>query len=204
MRKQVILSIVAMATFFMASVSVNAQTRVSLGIKGGVNSTFYKYDSESPYSDSSPELGGSVGGFLKYDFGKWFALQTDLMIHYRNSEMENKYTAEKSKLESYDLELPVYAVFQTKLGTGKLFFGVGPYIGYGIRAKTGNIDMYDKDIAGNRPMKQLNYGAATMLGYDFGRFQINCSYISQNGIGVMNNSSGIRRQAFGLGIGYSL
>lgn len=203
MKKSVILSIVATAAFLMGSVTLHAQNKMSLGIKGGVNSTFYNYDSESDYSKSSPELGASVGGFLKYDFGKWFALQTDLMIHYRNSEMQNKFTAEKSKLESYDLEVPLYGVFQFKTGTGKLFFGIGPYIGYGFSAKAGNRDMYSKDVEGKSQMKQLNYGAATMLGYDWGHFQINASYISQNGIGAISNNS-LRRQTFGLGIGYSL
>lgn len=197
-----ILSIVA-TTFLMGSSTLNAQNKMSLGVKGGVNSTFYKYNAESNYSKSSPGLGASVGGFLKYDFGKWFALQTDVMLHYQNSEMENKLTTEKSKLESYDLQIPVYGVFQFKMGIGKAFFGIGPYIGYGLSAKTGNFDMYGKDTEGKSPMKQLNYGAATMLGYDFGHFQINASYSSQNGIGVINNNS-LRRQTFGLGIGYTL
>nr|WP_315035139.1 porin family protein [uncultured Chryseobacterium sp.] len=203
MKKSVILSIVATTTFLMGSVRLQAQNKMSLGLKGGVNSTFYKYDSGSDYSKSSPELGASVGGFLKYDFGQWFALQTDLMIHYRNSEMENKLTAEKSKLESYDLEVPLYGVFQFKVGPGKAFFGIGPYIGYGLSAKAGNLDMYSKNAEGESLMKKLNYGAATMLGYDWGHFQINASYISQNGSGSINNSS-LRRQTFGLGIGYSL
>lgn len=197
-----ILSIVATATCLMGS-TLHAQHKMSLGLKGGINSTFYKYDSESNYSKSSPELGASVGGFIKYDFGSWFALQTDLMVHYRNSQMENKFTAEKSKLESYDLEVPVYGIFQFKMGTGKAFFGIGPYIGYGLSAKAGNLDIYNKNSEGKFPMKQLHYGAATMLGYDWGHFQINASYISQNGIGAISNSS-LRRQTFGLGIGYSL
>ncbi|REC62505.1 hypothetical protein DRF65_10460 [Chryseobacterium pennae] len=204
MKKQAILSIFATGTLLMGTVSVKAQKKMSLGLKGGVNSTFYKYDSESQYSKSSPELGGSVGGFLKYDFGSWFALQSDLMLHYRNSEMENKFTAETSKLESYDLELPVYGIFQYKLGTGKLFFGIGPYLGYGINAKMDDMDMYSKDAEGKSSLKQLNYGAAAMFGYDFGHFQISASYISQYGIGSMSSISALKRQSFGLEIGYSL
>ncbi|PUB33493.1 outer membrane protein with beta-barrel domain [Elizabethkingia sp. YR214] len=204
MKKRVILSVVATIAFLMVSNAVNAQKKLSLGFKGEINSTFYKNGSEGIYSKSSPELGGSVGGFLKYHFGKWFGLQTDLMVHYRNSEMENRFTAEKSKLESYDLELPVYGVFQFNLGTGKVFFGVGPYIGYGINAKIDHMDMYNKDAEGKAPMKCLNYGAAAMLGYSFGRFQINTSYISQYGIGVMENTLDMKRQSFGLGIGYTL
>lgn len=194
---------VATATFLLGSATLHAQNKISLGLKGGVNSTFYKYDSESDYSKSSPGLGASVGGFLKYDFGKWFAVQTDVMVHYRNSEMENKFTSEKSKLESYDLEVPVYGIFQFNMGTGKLFFGIGPYIGYGFSAKRENVDMYSKNAEGKSPMKPLNYGAATMLGYELGHFQINASYISQNGIGVINNGS-LRGQTFGFGIGYRL
>ncbi|WP_316823635.1 porin family protein [Pedobacter gandavensis] len=204
MRKRIKLSTFALAVFFMASVSVNAQEKVSIGLKTEVNSTFYKYDAESIYSNSSQYPGGSAGVFFKYDFNKWFALQTDVMLHYRNSEIENKLNNEKFKLESYDLELPVYAVFQTKVGTGKIFAGLGPYIGYGISAKTAGVNMYDKDATGKAPMKRLHYGAGTILGYDFGYFQINASYTSQNGIGAMRASSSLRRESFGLGIGLSL
>lgn len=203
MKKSVILSIVATATSLLGSATLHAQNKMSLGLKAGANSTFYKYDSESDYSKSSPALGASVGGFLKYDFGNWFAVQTDVMFHYRNSEMSNKFTSEKSKLESYDLEVPVYGVFQFNMGTGKLFFGIGPYISYGLSAKTESLDMYSKNAEGKSPMKPLTYGAATMLGYELGHFQINASYISQNGIGAIHNNS-LRRQTFGLGIGYRL
>lgn len=203
MRKQIKSSVVVLAAFFLASVSANAQEKVSIGLKSEANSTFYKYGSESTYSNSSPGIGGSAGAFFKYEFNRWFALQSDLMLHYRNSKMENKFSNEKSKLKSYDLELPIYAVFQSKLGTGKIFVGLGPYIGYGISAKMGDIDMYNKDVTGKAPMKQLNYGAAAMLGYDFGHFQINASYISHNGIGVMKETSSLRRQALSLGIGFS-
>lgn len=203
MKKQMLLP-VALATLLMVSVSVNAQQKLSFGLKGGVNSTFYKYDSESPYADSKMKAGGSAGGFLKYDFGKWFAVQTEIMVHYHNSEMKNKYTNEKSDLKSYDLELPVYGVFQFNLGEGKVLLGVGPYVGYGVSAKLDGMDMYKKDFTGKAPMKQLNYGAAAMLGYDFGRFQISTSYISQNGIGVIRKGSALTRQTFELGIGYKL
>lgn len=204
MRKQIKVSVVALAAFFMVSVSTTAQEKASIGFKTEVNSTYYKYDAESIYSNSTSELGGAAGLFVKYDFNRWFALQTDLMLHYRNSEMENKLTKEKAKLESYDLEVPVYAVFQAKVGTGKLFVGLGPYIGYGIQAKIGDIDMFEKDVTKKTPMKQLHYGAAAMLGYNFGHFQINASYISQNGIGVMKEtSSPLRRESLGLGIGFS-
>lgn len=202
MKKQLHLSVVALTTFFMASFSANAQENFSIGIKTEANSTFYKYTDESEYSNSTRSLGAGAGIFFKYEFNNWFALQTDLMYHHRNSEMENKVTTEKSKLKSSDLELPVYAVFQSKIGAGKIFAGLGPYMGYGINAKIGDTDMYQKDITGKAPMKRLQYGAAAMLGYSLGRFQINASYISQNGIGVMKETSPLRREAIGLGIGF--
>lgn len=204
MRKQVNLLAVVIAAFLIVSVSANAQNKASIGLKAEANTTSYKYDAESNYSGSDQGLGGSAGLFFKYDFTRWFALQTDLMLHYRNSELKNKYTNEKNKLESYDLELPVYAIFQSKLGMGKIFVGIGPYIGYGISANMGDIDMYSKDETGKAPLKQLNYGAAAILGYDFGHIQINASYISQNGIGVMKGTSPLRSESISLGVGFSL
>lgn len=203
MKKQMILSVVAMVVLFMVSVSANAQSKVSLGVKGGLNSTFFIMKSDSPYSNGTLGFGGSAGGFLKYDVNNWFAVQTDLMFHYRNSELKSKATAEKKTFESYSVELPVYAVFQVDLSSGKFFFGLGPYIGYGISAKTGGIDMFKKCTAGDTPMQRVNYGGAVMLGYNFTHhWQINASYISQAPLGATGTST-MNPQTFGLGIGYS-
>lgn len=204
MKKQFILSAVIAVAISMFSTSVKAQDgKFSFGLKASANSTFFLMESKSPYSNSSLGLGGSAGGYLKYDFGNWFALQTDIMFHYRNSELKVNSTAEKLTFESYSIELPVYAVFQFNLGTGKMFFGLGPYIGYGLNAKAGGVDMYKKDASGDTPMQQLAYGGAIMLGYNFGRhWQISASYISQGPLGATGTAS-MNPQTFSLGIGYS-
>lgn len=203
MRKQIKLSLLALGVIIMTSISVSAQNKASVGLKAEANSTFYKFDTETAFSNSSPDYGGGAGLFFKYEFKKWFALQSDLMLHYRNSEMTDKLTDEKTKLESYDLELPVYAIFQANTGAGKFFVGLGPYMGYGIKATNGETDMYEKDLTGKAPMRKLKYGAAAIVGYDFGHFQINASYISRNGIGVMTDTSPLRPESISLGIGFS-
>lgn len=55
MRKQIKLSAVALAAFFMASVSANAQKKVSIGLKSEAHSTFYKIE----------ELRGNIETILK-------------------------------------------------------------------------------------------------------------------------------------------
>ena len=197
-----ILSVAAVAVLLMVSISAGAQGRVSLGLKGGANSTFFLMDKESPYSNSSLGIGGSAGGFLKYDVNNWFALQTDLMFHYRTSGLKSKVAGGKLKFESYSVELPVYAVFQFDLGAGNIFLGLGPYIGYGLSARVGGSDMFQKNTNGDTPMQRINYGGAIMLGYNFARhWQINASYITQSPLGARGTAA-MNVQNFGLGIAY--
>ncbi len=203
MKKTMNLSLVVLATLLMVSVSAKAQQKLSIGAKAEANTTIYKFDALTEFESSSPDFGGGAGVFFNYEFKNWFSLQADLLLQYRNSEMGNKITLEKSQLTSYDVELPVYAIFQAKVGTKRLFLGVGPYMGYGISAKFENTDMYDKDVSGRAPLHKLKYGAAAMLGFDFGHFQINATYISQNGIGQMRATSPIRSESVSLGVGYS-
>ncbi len=202
-KKNLVSSIIALAVLFTVSTQVNAQG-LSFGVKGEANMTNFRLDSDAPYSDSKRGIGGAVGGFLKYDFGSWFALQGDLMFRHRSSDLTERTTGTTSSFKSFGFELPVYAVFQFQVGPGKLFAGIGPYAGYGVSAKTGSVNMYKKDATGEKPMEPFSYGAAAMLGYEFGKhWQVNASYISEYGIGwSMGGTSKMKSQTLSLGVGY--
>ena len=203
MKKKVLVSsMIVLVVLFAISTRTYAQKNLSFGVKSNAEMTNFHLDNDAAYSNSKLGIGGSAGGFLKYDFSELFAVQADLMFRYRTSDLKNKTTGTTSQFKSYGLELPLYAVFQFSLGSGKLFTGLGPYIGYGISAKTGSVNMYKKDVNGKTPMERLNYGAAAMLGYEFGNFQVSASYISQYCMGLMGDVSSLQSQTFGLGVGY--
>lgn len=65
---------------------------------------------------------------------------------------------------------------------------------------TYNVFLTKKD--GVDRMVTLNYGAASIFGFDLGKFQINASYISQNGIGPMKKISPLRLQSILVGVAY--
>ena len=203
MKKRVLtVSVIVSAVLFAVSMQVGAQG-LSFGVKGEANMTSFDLDSDAVYSGSKWGVGGSAGGFMKYDFGNWFALQADLMFRYRTADLESKATGSTSGFRSYHFELPLFAIFQLEVGNGKLYAGIGPYAGYGLSAKTGSTDMYKKDAAGSRPMRPFNYGAAAMLGYEFAKhWQVNASYLSEYGIGSIGDITSSRGHTLSIGLGY--
>ncbi|MFD2556102.1 outer membrane beta-barrel protein [Sphingobacterium tabacisoli] len=204
MKNQVFFATVVFIGLLGGSIATMAQeTGLSGGIKAGPNATFFMLGTDSPYTKGVSKIGFSAGAFLKYDFVSWFAVQGDFILQSRNAELQKGNSGEELKYKSYTAELPLYGVFQTQVGTGKMFVGIGPYIGYGISSKIGGSDMYKKDGVDGLETTRLNYGAAATLGYDLGGFQINASYTSQYGIGVISNRSTMRHQTVGVGVGYS-
>ncbi len=125
----------------------NAQT-LSYGAKAEANmSNFLLSKWNSIHSNMG--FGASLGGFLKIEFNENFALQPELMFHFKNSEMEtpNIYEAPYAfNYQYWGAEIPIYAVGQMKLGNGKGYIGIGPYVGFGFSNKntTIDIDLYKK------------------------------------------------------------
>ncbi|SFJ34650.1 class A beta-lactamase, subclass A2 [Myroides guanonis] len=72
MRKQIKLSVVALAAFFMVSVSANAQEKVSIGIKTQANSTCYKIEKlrdsiEAILRNKNAVVGVAINGMNESD-----------------------------------------------------------------------------------------------------------------------------------------
>ena len=132
----------------LGSVGQLSAQNVSFGVKADANmSNFLLSDMDN--SKSKMNVGASLGGFAKIDFHENFALQPELLFHYKASEMEEKITNIKTDYEYWGAEIPVYALYQTNLVNGSRFYaGLGPYVGFGFDAtgKTGSVetDLYKK------------------------------------------------------------
>ena len=194
--KKVFLFLTAFA--FTIGFSANAQTFITPGIKAGANVSNYILKDLSG-ADSNMKAGASVSSFVNFEFSEWFSLQPEIGFHYRNSEFKG--TGKKNDMEYWGADLLVYSTGQMTFNNGgKIYLGLGPYVGYGFSLKntSDDINLYKED-----QMKRFDFGAALLLGYEF-RFglQVNASYktgfldLTDKALGKM------RTQVVGLGVGY--
>jgi len=131
---------------------------------------------------SNPGFGITVGGYTKIEIGECFALQPEVLLHYKNSIMKTKSTGIETDFQYFGVEIPLYAVGHVNLGKGKGFLGIGPYVGFGIdaRYKTDGVDDLNlyKEYGGSKStMQRWDFGAGATLGYEFvNKISINAGY----------------------------
>lgn len=205
--KKVILTFAVV--FGLGVLQSNAQS-ISGGIKADANtSNFLLKDMDG--SKSNLGFGASLGGFMKVELTENFAIQPELMFHFKNSEMEVKATGEKTDYQYFGTEIPIYFVGQTVIGNGKFYIGVGPYVGFGFDAKykvsgADNIDLYKKDKQTDKAaMQRWDLGAGAMIGYELvSGIQINVGYKMGfiNALDAGKDNSKMRNQTISLGLGY--
>lgn len=174
-------------------------------IEANVSNFFF---SDIPGLESKMKIGGSAGGFIGLRMSEHFAIQEDILVHYKVSGLEQN--GIKGDFEYLGAELTFYAVGSWKLyNGGHLSVGAGPFAGYGLSAKYKvdgkETDLYEKDGNGNTPLTPLNIGAALTVGYEFKcDLQINASYK----LGIMNmldsykTNASMRPGTLSVGIGY--
>jgi len=213
MKKKVIYSVIV---FLFCVIHIHAQEdkqiniKTTWGIKTEMNISGF-FVSGTHMIDSKMKPGFSAGAFLNLEFTENFALQGDLLYHYKTSGFDRQDI--KGKYRYWGMEIPVYAIYQWKLNKGNRFYmGVGPYAEFGFSAnlKRGSqkIDLYEKE--GNSEseisaMKDSNVGFGIMAGHEFPNgLQINIAYK----VGVTNildansNSFSLLPSTISLGIGY--
>jgi hypothetical protein len=199
--KKIILSLAIV--FGLGVVQMNAQ-RVSFGVKADANmSSFILSDLDG--MESKIGFGANLGGFMKYDFCEHFAIQPELLFNFRSSELKGE--GEKDNFHYWGMELPVYALSQwNTVDGGRIFAGVGPYVGLGLSAKMdrADIDVYEK-FEDESFLRRFDFGFGALFGLELSnRMQINASYK----IGILNMMDESRDygkmfpHAFSLGVGY--
>ncbi len=201
MKKNVLTFAFAIGTLIF-STGLSAQEKsVSFGLKAGASLSNYRLGGDMKGLKSKMNIGGSVGGFVKYDLDPNFALQAGLDVYYRSSKLESKSDKSSDKLKSFGLEIPIYGIVQGTVGSGRAFIGAGPYVGYGISSKLDGVNLFKKSGQDNRPaMNRFDYGIGGIIGYDFQKnWQINASY--QFGLADLNKAKGSSMKSNGASIG---
>lgn len=125
------------------------------------------------------------GGKLKSDFNLGGGDGTgDEPDFFPNLEMQNKF---------YYAELPVNLVYNVAMSTGKLYFGAGPSVGYGLFGKskvsstnpfdptekeTEEVDAFKKLDGEEAPFKRFELSANAIAGYQWNNgLYVNAGYL---------------------------
>jgi hypothetical protein len=176
---------------------VNAQN-VSFGVRADANLSNFIL-SDLPAMESNMGFGVTLGGFTKIDLGRNFAIQPELLFHFKSS------TSEIGNVENdfryWGMEIPVFALGQWDTVNGRFYAGLGPYMALGFSAKFNNndLDLYDGTL------RRFDFGFGAMLGYEFRNgFQINAGYK----IGVLDlmdagrDNASMHSQTLSFGVGF--
>lgn len=204
MKKNVVTFIFAAGAFFFSPKMSAQEQSLSFGLRAGTSLSNYRLGGDMKSFKYKMGIGGSVGGFVKYDLNSKFALQSGIDLYYKSSKPESNIGA-ADKLKTFGIEIPVYGVFRKDLRKGKAFIGAGPYLGYGLSAKFDGVNLYSKSNEAGPAMKRFDYGIGAIIGYDFSEdWQINAGY--QLGLSDLNKGSGgsMKSQGLSLRVVYKL
>jgi hypothetical protein len=206
--KKIILSLAIVLG--LGVVQVNAQ-KVSFGVKTDANMSNFILSGMNA-TKSKIGFGATLGGFSKVDISEHFAIQPELLFHFKSSKMESSKMAgikgsSNDNFRYWGMELPVYALSQwNTVDGGRFFAGVGPYVGLGLRAKMNRdgFDMYKK-VDGGSFLRRFDFGFGALFGIELSNhIQVNANYK----LGVLNMLDAGRGDAkmlphtFSLGLGY--
>jgi hypothetical protein len=97
---------------------------------------------------SKMATGATFGGFLNMEISEHFAVQGELLFHFKSSDLENG--SAKYRYRYWGEEIPIYAMFRWKTDAGgRAYIGLGAYGEFGFSATVTHeeekIDLYEKD-----------------------------------------------------------
>jgi len=197
-------------------VQANAQG-IGFGVKAETNMSNFIVTGER-FVEGKFGFGASFGGFMKYNVSNNFAIQPEILFHFKNSTFERFTFVQPSdgKFRYSGVEIPIYALGQWRIGSGRFYAGVGPYIGLGFSAMESFYTFLlegpiynESDFFENSILRRFDFGLGAMLGYEIShRVQLNVGYK----IGLLNvdvrdwswsqEHHSWRWQTISLGLGY--
>ena len=198
--KKMFLSLFLVTALTSGAFAQSEEKKISFGVKAEVNSNFYLVSDSDIISSTSNAFGGNMGLFFKTNLTNNLAIQVELLGQYRNAEFT--ILDKEQTLTNWNIEVPAYIMGQFPMGSGRFFFGVGPYGVAGISATMGGADMY-ADNNGMFTFSRWNLGVGMIVGIELGcGLQLNVNYkygmfnsnISENGNFVENTAT--------VGLGY--
>ncbi len=197
--------------------AAGAQAQTSYGLKAGVNLGKYSNPSDLQKDYQKNNVSFYVTGFADIPVAPQFSIQPGVSLQGKGAKYEyngNNLDGSTTR-NTMSVEIPVNAVYYIPAGTGNVFLGAGPYVGFNISGKDkvkGNVGEwasgegdYDLSFSGDdKDMNLIDAGVNFLGGYKFGNgLLINAGY----GLGLSNlnpsdnsdNKFSNRVLSFGLG-----
>lgn len=205
---------------FGACIAANAQkVPVKFGVKAGVNFPTMKVKQNFYFADRQVSSSFYIGGTADISVGGLFSLQPGINLSGKGAYTKLTYEGSNftSKVNLMYIEVPVNALVNVPVGTGKVFFGGGPYYGVAISGKSktkgtatvngeSGIIALDKDIefGVNGDYKRSDFGVNFLGGY---LLKSGLNFHTGYGLGLsdISSSSNEKRynRVFSVGIGFT-
>lgn len=223
MKTKIISILTLVMLLSVATFAQQAGTGLTFGVIGGVNfQNLTGTDFTGDKLENDLLIGFHGGANVQIPIAPEFYFQPGVLFSTKGAQDKEDVVTTKIKL-SY-IELPLNFLYKGALGSGHIFLGFGPYLGYAIGGKVtseGGAASVESDIvfqnvveAGdpitNYYLKPLDVGGNILFGYELagglfaqmnaqlGLVKINPEY---KGL-TTSDESGIKNTGFGFSVGY--
>jgi hypothetical protein len=198
--KRLFLSLMMATAVLSGTFAQSEEKKTTFGVKAEMNSNFYLVGDSEIITATGNGFGANAGLFLKTNIIDNLAIQVELLCQYRNADftiLGQEYT-----LINWGIEVPAYIMGQFAMGSGRFFFGAGPYGIAGISAGMNDVDMYAEGN-GLFTLSRWNLGVGMIVGIELGcglQFNVNYKYGMFNS--NLSNSGNLVENTAAIGLGY--
>jgi hypothetical protein len=179
----------------LLGLSFPAAAQVSLGLKAGLNTSFWTGDDAE---QTDPRLGFAGGATLRYDVNRALALQTEVLYSQKGAELGSTALADFSVRQDY-VEIPVLARVAVPVSR---FADAGIYAGpsFGIPINAELVGEGDNGSASQEADANTDIGVTAGVDYFSGPFGVDLRYTMGltdplESVPVLGNPD-VRNQAF--------
>lgn len=198
--KRLFLSLMMATAVLSGTFAQSEEKKTTFGVKAEMNSNFYLVGDSEIISATGNGFGANAGLFLKTNIIDNLAIQVELLCQYRNADFT--ILGQEHTLTNWGIEVPAYIMGQFAMGSGRFFFGAGPYGIAGISAGMNDVDMYAEGN-GLFTLSRWNLGVGMIVGIELGcglQFNVNYKYGMFNS--NLSNSGNLVENTATIGLGY--
>ena len=198
--KRLFLSLMMATAVLSGTFAQTEEKKTTFGVKAEMNSNFYLVGDSEIITATANGFGANAGLFLKTNIIDNLAIQVELLCQYRNADFT--ILGQEHTLTNWGIEVPAYIMGQFAMGSGRFFFGAGPYGIAGISAGMNDVDMYAEGN-GLFTLSRWNLGVGMIVGIELGcglQFNVNYKYGMFNS--NLSNSGNLVENTAAIGLGY--
>lgn len=198
--KRLFLSLMMATAVLSGTFAQSEEKKTTFGVKAEMNSNFYLVGDSEIITETGNGFGANAGLFLKTNIIDNLAIQVELLCQYRNADFT--ILGQEHTLTNWGIEVPAYIMGQFAMGSGRFFFGAGPYGIAGISAGMNDVDMYAEGN-GLFTLSRWNLGVGMIVGIELGcglQFNVNYKYGMFNS--NLSNSGNLVENTATIGLGY--